>query len=117
MPEVTWDNLLWVFAAGLALVGAYNTVMGAIKTRREEKKLKNAPVDQLAARLDAHEKMLANDRARLDRMDQQIGDLSCLSTITLRGVRAILSHEVSGNSVDKLKESMSEIDDYLIRRK
>ena len=45
---------------------------------------------------------------------QEMGEQS---TIMLRGVRALLSHEINGNSTDKLKDSMTEIDDYLIARK
>ena len=44
-------------------------------------------------------------------------DMGEQSTIILRGVRALLSHEINGNSVDKLNSSASEIDDYLIKRK
>ena len=64
----------------------------------------------MKARLDAHDKMLARDRERLDAMQEQ-------SVIMLRGVKAILSHEINGNSVDKMQQSMQEIDDYLIRRR
>lgn len=117
VTEIKFDQLVLLVAVVLALLGAYKVVMDAVKTHREEKRLKSAPVAALKERLDAHDRMLANDKARLDRIDKQIEDLSCLSTITLRGVRAILSHEVSGNSTDKMKASMSEIDDYLIRRR
>ncbi len=49
-------------------------------------------------------------------MEDRITDMGRQSTIMLRGVRALLSHEVNGNSTDKLKSSMTEIDDYLINR-
>lgn len=108
--ELTADGLLYVAAVILALVVAYNTIMGAIKTHREEKQRREAPMDDVSERLKAHDKMLAKDKERLDKMDEQ-------SIIMLRAVRALLSHEVNGNSIDKLRDSMAEIDDYLISRR
>lgn len=110
LTEVTFPQLVAVAAVILAIIGAYNAIMTAIKNYRDEKTMKSRPIEEMKARLDAHDKMLARDRERLDAMQEQ-------SVIMLRGVKAILSHEVNGNSVDKMKQSMAEIDDYLIRRR
>lgn len=117
MEQITYQQLIGAIAAILVLLGAYNTVMGAIKTHREEKKLRESPVAQLKERVDRHDELLAKDKDRLDAMDARMTDMSQQSTIMLRGVRALLSHEVNGNSDDKLKASMGEIDEYLISRK
>ena len=101
----------------MILIGAYNTIMGAIKAHREEKMLRQSPMNQLNERVDKHDELLAKDKNRMDAMDARIKDMGEQSTIMLRGVRALLSHEVNGNSDDKLKASMGEIDDYLINRK
>ena len=100
----------------LVLVGAYNVIMSAVKTRREEKKLRDSPVTQLTERVDRHDELLKKDKDRIDAMQDRITDMGRQNTIMLRGVRALLSHEVNGNSTDKLKSSMTEIDDYLINR-
>ncbi len=110
IQQVTFDDISRLLAVALVLVGAYAAIMSAVKTHREERTKRSAPMVELKARLDAHDKLLARDKERLDSLQDQ-------SIITLRGVRAILSHEVNGNSVDKMKQSMAEIDDYLIRRK
>lgn len=100
----------------LLLIGAYNVVMTAIKTHREEKRLRDSPFVKLTERVDRHDELLAKDKDRLDRVEGRIDDMGHQSTIMLRGVRALLSHEINGNSDEKLKASATEIDDYLMSR-
>lgn len=117
MESITYNQFIGAVAVILVLVGAYNTIMSAIKTHREEKRLRESPVNQLEKRVDRHDELLAKDKDRLDALDMRMQDMGEQSTIMLRGVRALLSHEVNGNSTDKLESSMNEIDEYLIRRK
>ena len=117
MEQLTYDKFLTALVVILLIAGAYNTIMTAYKTHREEKRLRDSPVTKLTERVDRHDELLAKDKDRLDSIEARIGDMGTESTIMLRGVRALLSHEVNGNSTDKLEASLSEIDDYLIRRK
>lgn len=117
MNDLTYDKFLTALVVILVLAGAYNTIMTAIKNRREEQRLRESPVNQLKERVDRHDELLAKDKDRLDAMDLRMADMGKQSTIMLRGVRALLSHEVNGNSKDKLERSMAEIDDYLMNRK
>lgn len=115
--KMTPEGLLYAGIVLLGLVIIYNTIMTAIKNHMEAKKRRDTPVDTLTARVDAHDQMLARDKRRIDEMDERLSSVSDQSTIMLRGVRALLSHELNGNSIDKLESSMTEIDDYLIARK
>ena len=117
MQDIQFSQIMQLCALVLILVGAYNTLMTAMKNRREEKKLRDSPVVKLTERVDRHDELLAKDKDRLDAVETRMQDMGEQSTIMLRGVRALLSHEINGNSADKLNASMSEIDDYLIRRK
>lgn len=117
MEQITYQQLVGAVAVILVLLGAYNTIMGAIKTHREEKRLRDSPVVKLQERVDRHDELLQKDKDRLDAMETQMQGMGEQSTIMLRGVLALLSHEINGNSTDKLKDSMTEINDYLIRRK
>lgn len=110
ITEIGFRELLMSAAVILAIIGAYNAIMQAVKTHRDERTAKSKPIEELRARMDAHDQMLARDKKRLDDMEE-------LHTVLLRSIKSILSHEVNGNSVDKMKQSMQEIDDYLIRRK
>jgi len=117
LDELTFSQLLGAVVVILIMIGAYSTIMGAVRTWREEKRLKDSPVTKLTERVDRHDELLAKDKDRLDAMENRMQDMGEQSTIMLRGVRALLSHEINGNSNDKLNASMSEIDEYLIRRK
>ena len=117
MENISFQQLVGLCAVVLILLGAYNTIMSAVKNHREEKRLRESPVTQLKERVDRHDDLLAKDKDRLDAMENRMQDMGQQSTIMLRGVRALLSHEINGNSTDKLNASASEIDDYLINRK
>lgn len=117
LAEITFQQLVGAVAVILVLLGAYKTIMDTIKIHREEKRLRDSPVVKLQERVDRHDELLQKDKDRLDAMENRMQDMGEQSTIMLRGVRALLSHEINGNSTDKLEKSMSEIDDYLIGRK
>lgn len=123
LTDITFEQIVGLLAVILVLVGFYNASMTAIKNHLEAKKRNNAPVDALAARIDSHDKMLANDKRQIEAMEDRIKEMEERiksireeSAMTLRGVRALLSHEINGNSIDKLKESYERIDEYLIKK-
>ena len=53
---------------------------------------------------------------KLNRDNRRLNDLEEGNRVICRGILALLSHEISGNSDDKLKESQAEITNYLIER-
>lgn len=116
MQELTYDKILTTIVVIVLLLGAYNTIMSAIKNHREEKKIKNSPLAELQKQVGEHTKMLDNDNKRIEDLDERIDNIKEQSTIMLKGVRALLSHEINGNSVQELGEGYKEINDYLIRR-
>ena len=116
ITDVTFGQLVGAVAVILVLIGIYNQVMTALKNAREAKRLRESPLADLTTRVDRHDEMLARDKARLDRLEAQGADLEDQTRILLRALKAMLSHELNGNSVDKLRESLNEIDDYLINR-
>lgn len=113
---MTFEQLIGAAVVILILIGVYNTAMTAIKNHLEAKKRHDAPIDTLTERVDAHDKMLSNDKRRLEDMDERLATLKAESAMMLKGVRALLSHEINGNSDDKLKESYDNIDNYLINK-
>ena len=112
------------------LLGFYNASMTAFKNHMEAKKQKNAPVDALTNKVQDHSRMLDNDKRRFEDFERRFDDidrrfdafeerLSVVkreSTMTLRGVRSLMSHEINGNSIDKLTENAAQIDEYLIEK-
>ena len=96
-------------AVALVLIGAYNTIMSAIKTHREEKKRKDAPVNTLEETVKKHDERLSRDHERLNELEDS-------NRIIMRALMALMSHEINGNSDDKLKASYDEIQRFLIEK-
>ena len=109
LKDLTWDSLLLAFLVVLALLGAYVTVMNAVKTYREEKQMKDAPVNTMKQQVRNHDEQLQRERERIE-------DLEESNRIIMRALMAMLSHEINGNSDDRLRASFDEIQAYLIDR-
>lgn len=107
--NLTFTSLVIGLAVLLLVVDVYIRVMTAVKTYREEKGRRNHPVDALEAKVDEHEEKLKKDYARLNELEEG-------NRIMMRAMMALLSHDINGNSDDKLKESLEEIQQYLINR-
>lgn len=107
MENITFAQLVGLAALVLVLVGAYNTVMNAVKTYREEKKRKDQPVNSLESKVNEHEEKLKKNHERLNELEEA-------NRIQMRALMAMLHHEIDGNSVDGLKKAYDEIQQYLI---
>ena len=109
IQTLTFEQLLVAIAVFLLLIDIYNKIMSAIKTAREEKKRKDAPVNTLEETVKKHEERLQKDHQRLN-------DLEEANRIQMRALMAMLHHEIDGNSTDGLKKSYEEIQKYLIEK-
>lgn len=67
------------------------------------------PGREMKRTLDEHSALLAKDKKRLD---QQNDDLQMLLSCML----VTMNHDITGNSIDKLKEKRDELQDYLTTR-
>ena len=109
IQALSFEQLIGAAAVILIMIGIYNTVLGAVKTAREEKKRKEQPVITLEDTVDDHSKKLAKDHVRLNALEDS-------NRIIMRALMAIMSHELNGNDTLKLKSSFEEIQKYLIER-
>ena len=128
ITDLKFTDIIGLAAVLLLLLGIYNTVMTATKNHIEAKKQRNAPVDALNEKLGNHARMLDNDKRRFEEYDRRLADIERRfdeidarltamkreSSMTLRGVRSLMSHEISGNSIDKLQKSAEQIDEFLM---
>ena len=102
LTAIQVKDFVIVLLAVLAFVVLIGNVWKTFKSWREPQE------DMQKWRRSVDEK-LANDHERLKTMEEG-------NKVICRGILALLSHEVNGNSVDKLKASQSEITNYLIER-
>lgn len=116
MPDISFEQLLWIFGVVIVFMGAYNTIMTSIKNHREEKKLRNSPITEITQKLSAHDEMLARDKRELEQLKKSMDERETESRLILRSLKATMSHLINGNDIEKLRGSMSEIDEYLIDR-
>lgn len=123
LGDLTFGQLVGAGVVILLLLGVYNTVMTAIKNYLEARKRNNAPVDALSEKVSRHDRMLDNDKRKLDEhdrrfdeIDERLQAMKTESSMTLRGVRALMSHSINGNSIERLQENAATIDEYLINK-
>lgn len=89
----------------VALLGFVVLLGNAIKTFKGWK----APVDDLKSWQTDVDDKLTNDNKRLETLESG-------NRVICRGIMALLSHEINGNSDDKLKKSYDEIQEYLLEK-
>ena len=132
-------SVLWITLFGLVCIGTLivlgDKVLDVFRKKHERDLLKKQPEDKLAESISAKviakmeprfaeiDQKLATDKSRLDEHTRILGthqdklaDIDRGNKVQCRGILALLSHEINGNSTDKLKESQQEITNYLINK-
>ena len=138
-PEILWYTLVGLVGIG-GLIVLGDKVIEVFRKKHERKKLERQPTDEIAdiisgkvlekmePRFKSIENKLANDKLmiedhtrklaaherEIEDIDKEIADVDRGNKVLCRGILALLSHEINGNSKDKLAESQREITDYLI---
>ena len=129
-PGMLWTSLI-VLIAGASLYVLYGKVR---ETYQKNKKMKDPEarladeisekvLEKLEPRFSEIDRKLANDKALIDDHTQKLASigrrndsLEAGQKALCRGVLALLSHEINGNSTDKLKSAQENINDYLIEK-
>lgn len=88
--------ILWILGV-VASVGGAVAIVAKIM----------APYRKLKDEVEAHRVALERDHARLTNIDE-------CNKLQLKALMNIVNHELTGNSIDKLKDVRDEINDYLL---
>lgn len=67
------------------------------------------PISDLKKKLESHQTYLNNDDLRLK-------ELETGNRVIQKSLIALLDHEITGNSIDKLKKARTDLQNYLIER-
>ena len=105
MDKLTPDALITFLWVGAALIAFTLSVWALVD---KIKKARQPSIDAGQWRRETDEK--------LDRDKKRIDSLEDGNKVLLRGILAMLGHEITGNSVDKLKAAQEEITKYLIAK-
>lgn len=63
------------------------------------------------------EDRLRKDHERLTKLEEQTAEMQDEISLILRSVLSLVSHEITGNGIEKLKETQNEIQKFLINRR
>ena len=106
MDTLTMDNWQSFFLVLLAICAFVVLLGNTIKTIKEWKR-PSLSVDE----------RLRRDHERLTKLEEQSVEMQEEINLILRSVLALVNHEITGNGVEKLKETQIEIQKYLINRR
>ena len=94
-----WGGFVLVLAGILATIVL---ISSAIKAVREMTK----PQEELKKEVKRHAECLDRDNKRIEQEE--------MTRLTLRGVNALLNHEITGNGIENLKKVRDDITEHLI---
>jgi len=103
LEDMTFIQLRDAAIIVIAALGLIVLMGNVFKTFKEWKK----PKDDLQKWRDDVDKKLTSDNDRLEVLESG-------NRVICRGILAMLSHDINGNSIDKLVASQTEITNYLI---
>lgn len=86
----------------------------AVKILYSAKKALLKPLDDIHAKLDDHDKFLANDKARLEKIDYVLEDFTESLNMLIKSHRTVLKHLENGNHTGEIKAEIEELDNWLI---
>lgn len=114
MDALTFEGIKTAVVVLLVILGAVGTIGKGLEViasfRKPNKEKETATVQAL----EDHDEKLANDKRRLDAHEAQLGEMRRMMQVLCVAMKALLSHEINGNSIDKLKTANDQLDAYLI---
>lgn len=131
-PSILWYTIIGLVGIG-ALIVLVDKVADVFRKRKARQALATTPSEAFAETVSekvkesleprfqdidrklANDKLLIEDHTRkLAVQANQIDAIEKGNKVLCRGILALLSHEINGNSTDKLAASRDEITNYLI---
>ncbi|MBR6186914.1 MAG: hypothetical protein IKQ41_11715 [Clostridia bacterium] len=132
-PDMIWTFLIVLAGLG-ALIVAGDKVIDVFRRQHQRslirqrgpeiaEEISRKVLEKMEPRLNEMDRKLSNDKALIEDHTKKLLLLTNrLNTwedgqkAQCRGVLALLSHEINGNSIDKLKAAQDGINNYLIER-
>lgn len=93
----------------LAFCSFIVAVWGVVKIAIEVFKDATKTSKDLKAKVDEHEEKLKNDNERLERIEES-------TKMILKGMSVMINHNLTGNGIEKMKETRDELQEYLINK-
>lgn len=113
LPYESVANFVVVLFLVFGAIITIDKVLDVIKKHRKPKLTAEQELVQRQAACDRH---FQRDLERIERLEKGQKQQQETDRIVLTALRAILSHEINGNSIDRMKEANEAIDQMLINR-
>lgn len=104
---VTLSEIESFFVVLLAICSAIITVGGAINLIANWKK---------QSRVERHDKEIKDHEQRIRSLEDKTKEQDSFIKVLCTSILALVSHEINGNSLDKLKDAQKELQDFLINK-
>ena len=104
---MTFDSIKTFFVVLLALCGAISVIGGAINLIMNWKK---------ESKITRHDKTLQDHETRIKKLENDSEGQESFSKVLCNSVLALVSHEINGNSHDKLEKAQEELQEFLINK-
>lgn len=93
----------------LAVIGALMIVMNFIDKIKAWLKPSQEKEISVTEKLKKHDEMLDRDNKRISALENDM-------EMMLQSILVLIGHEITGNSIDKLKDTQLALQEYLIKR-
>lgn len=104
---MTFKEIQTFFVVLLAICGAISVIGGALNiilNWRKESKITN------------HDKALKDHELRIRKLEDESEEQDSFIKVLCSSVLALVSHEINGNSIDKLKDAQKDLQDFLVNK-
>ena len=97
--QITWELILAIAGGIVVLINAIKAIINCLN-----------PIKHYKSKVDKHDALLDNDNKRLTSLENS-NNMICKSML------AMLDHFITGNNIEKLKQTKKEMQEYLIDNK
>lgn len=95
------------FIVLLAICAAITTIGGAINIINNWRK---------ESKVERHDKEIKDHEIRIRDLEEKTRDQDGFIKVLCNSILALVSHEINGNSTDKLRDAQKDLQDFLINR-
>ena len=101
--SITIQTLLAIFGAIAAIMAGLSAIAKMF-----------SPFKELKERVDAHDESLKAGNRHFEKLDVALEEQSQMQREICKSLIVIMNHEVTGNSIDKLKQAQEDLQKFLI---
>lgn len=110
LSNFTGPNLAITFQTILAIFGAIAAVMAGVSGIAKM----FSPFKELKAKVEEHEERFDDADRRFQKLEDQLESQSKMQREICKSLVVMMNHEITGNSIDKLKAQHEDLQKFLI---